>query len=324
MAERHAGARRVGSAVKRTSLDPDTRPSSSSYRPSRASELVQLLRAKLFGVEHAVISVLASAGGLGVSMTRIERLVLGHRLVGDEPDLRQTELAGVVLGTGEQKRAIAAPLRAGGHGDGVEQQMVAVHLVDDDSGDLAVGLDHPHPRRHDGGTVIGTHRRRWSSDPGDVLAESRMHDALDGRHIGQGCPANLDKDHRADVNALQVVASYSHLTARLREKTVQYFVQFDVHQPVDMSREELFAIWLEEARAAQGAVDAGAVTNLWKVVGQRSVFAVLDVPDHTSLDQALESLPIIQKLGGSVDTRAYPIRPYSEWAEELRVAVEGD
>ncbi|MET0992761.1 MAG: muconolactone Delta-isomerase family protein [Mycobacterium sp.] len=53
---------------------------------------------------------------------------------------------------------------------------------------------------------------------------------------------------------------------------MQYFVQFDVHQPVDMSREELFTIWLEEARAAQGAVDAGAVTNLWKVVGQRSVF----------------------------------------------------
>src|SRR6476659_8667889 len=112
--------------------------------------------------------------------------------------------------------------------------------------------------------------------------------------------------------------------SQVKEEMVQYFVQFDVHQPVDMSREELFTIWLEEARAAQGAVDAGAVTNLWKVVGQRSVFAVLDVPDHTSLDQALESLPIIQKLGSSVDTRAYAIRPYSEWAEELRVAVEGE
>ena len=75
---------------------------------------------------------------------------------------------------------------------------------------------------------------------------------------------------------------------------MQYFVQFDVHQPVDMSREELFTIWLEEPRAAQGAVDAGAVTNLWKVVGQRGVFAVLDVPDRASLDQALESLPMIQ------------------------------
>ena len=105
---------------------------------------------------------------------------------------------------------------------------------------------------------------------------------------------------------------------------MQYFVQFDIHQPVDMSREELFTIWLEEARAAQGAVDAGVVTNLWKVVGQRTIFAVLDVPDHTSLDRALESLPIIQKLGGSVDTRAYAIRPYSEFAEEVRVTVEGE
>lgn len=103
---------------------------------------------------------------------------------------------------------------------------------------------------------------------------------------------------------------------------MQYFVQVDVHQPVDMSREKLYEIWLEEARSSQGAIDAGVLTNLWKVVGQRSVFAVLDVPDHTSLDRALESLPIIQKLGGSVSTRAYPIRPYSEWAEELRVAVE--
>jgi muconolactone D-isomerase len=105
---------------------------------------------------------------------------------------------------------------------------------------------------------------------------------------------------------------------------MQYFVQFDIHQPVDMSREELFTIWLDEARAAQGAVEAGVVTNLWKVVGQRTIFAVLDVPDHTSLDRALESLPIIQKLGGSVDTRTYAIRPYSEFAEEVRVAVEGE
>jgi muconolactone D-isomerase len=113
-------------------------------------------------------------------------------------------------------------------------------------------------------------------------------------------------------------------THRLKEYVMQYFVQFDIHQPVDMSREELFTVWLEEARAAQGAVDAGVVTNLWKVVGQRTIFAVLDVPDHTSLDRALESLPIIQKLGGSVDTRTYAIRPYSEFAEEVRVAVEGE
>ena len=107
----------------------------------------------------------------------------------------------------------------------------------------------------------------------------------------------------------------------VKEDMAQCFVQFDVPQPVEMSRQELFTIWLEEARAVRGAVDAGAVTKLWKVVGQRRLFAVLDVPDHTSLDQARESLPITRS---SVDTRAYAIRAYSEWAEELRVAVEGE
>ena len=87
-----------------------------------------------------------------------------------------------------------------------------------------------------------------------------------------------------------------------------------------MSREESFTICVQGVRRRRRST----ADQPWKVVGQRSVFAVLDVPDHTSLDQALESLPIIQKLGSSVDTRAYPIRPYREWAEELRIAVEGE
>ena len=105
---------------------------------------------------------------------------------------------------------------------------------------------------------------------------------------------------------------------------MQYFVQFDVRQPVRSCGRAIYEGARIKARAAQGAVDAAAVTNLWKVVGQRSVFAALDVPDHRSLHEALESLPIIQKLGSSVETRAYVIRPYSEWAEELRVAVEAE
>jgi muconolactone delta-isomerase len=101
-------------------------------------------------------------------------------------------------------------------------------------------------------------------------------------------------------------------------------VRSDIHEPVDMSTERLYEIWLEKARAAVGAVEAGAVTGLWKVVGERAVLAVLAVPDHTSLDRALEGLPIVQKLGGSAETHALAIRPYEEWAEELRVAVEGE
>ena len=44
--------------------------------------------------------------------------------------------------------------------------------------------------------------------------------------------------------------------------------------------------------------------------------------DAAFLIRRFESLPIIQKLGGAVDTRLFAIRPYSEWAEDLRSAVE--
>jgi muconolactone delta-isomerase len=43
---------------------------------------------------------------------------------------------------------------------------------------------------------------------------------------------------------------------------MQYMVRFDVHQPSDMPAEELVSIWNEEAKAALGAVEAGAITGL--------------------------------------------------------------
>jgi muconolactone D-isomerase len=102
-----------------------------------------------------------------------------------------------------------------------------------------------------------------------------------------------------------------------------YMVRFDVQQPVDMTQAQLFQIWNEEAKAAMGAVEAGALVGLWKVAGQRTVFAVCDFPDSRTLDQALSGLPIIQKMGGSVTTESFPIYEYSEYAEDLRQAVEG-
>jgi muconolactone delta-isomerase len=102
-----------------------------------------------------------------------------------------------------------------------------------------------------------------------------------------------------------------------------YMVRFDVQQPVDMTTEQLFQIWHEEAKAAMGAVEAGAIVGLWKVAGQRTVFAVCEFPDHHVLDQALAGLPIIQQMGGSVTTQAYPIYLYSDYADDLRQAVEG-
>jgi muconolactone delta-isomerase len=103
---------------------------------------------------------------------------------------------------------------------------------------------------------------------------------------------------------------------------MQFMVRFDVHQPVDMSAQELVNIWNEEAKAALGAVDAGAITGIWKVAGQRTVFALCEFPSHRALDQALAGLPIMQEMGGAVDTEALAVYPYQEFAEDLAAAAD--
>jgi muconolactone delta-isomerase len=102
-----------------------------------------------------------------------------------------------------------------------------------------------------------------------------------------------------------------------------FMIRFDVHQPVDMSAKELVTIWNEEAKAALGAVEAGVVKGLWKVSGQRTVFALAEFESHRQVDQVLASLPIVQEMGGSVDTEAMAVYEYAEFAEDLKAAVEG-
>jgi muconolactone delta-isomerase len=100
-----------------------------------------------------------------------------------------------------------------------------------------------------------------------------------------------------------------------------FFVRFDVHQPEAMSTRELVEIWDREADAALGAKEAGAILHIWKVSGQRVVLAVCDFPDAETLDRALAGLPIIQEMGGSVDTEALPIYDYATFAADLKEAA---
>jgi hypothetical protein len=53
------------------------------------------------------------------------------------------------------------------------------------------------------------------------------------------------------------------------------------------------------------------------------VFALCEFPDGRTLDQALAGLPIVQQMGGSVDTEALPVYPYQDFAADLRQAAEG-
>jgi muconolactone D-isomerase len=81
-----------------------------------------------------------------------------------------------------------------------------------------------------------------------------------------------------------------------------FMVRFDVTQPANVGNDDLIAIWLREAEAAIGAMDAGAVPHLWKVAGQRVVLGVVDVPTAEDLDRALGSLPIIREMGPGMKT----------------------
>ncbi|MGH8974654.1 MAG: muconolactone Delta-isomerase family protein [Acidimicrobiia bacterium] len=102
-----------------------------------------------------------------------------------------------------------------------------------------------------------------------------------------------------------------------------YFIRFDVHQPEDMTSQQLTDIWDREAQAALGAIQAGAIKGLWKVGGQRTVLAIVDLPDSRTVDQALAGLPIVVEMGGSVDTECLAIYPYEEFAEDLAKAASG-
>jgi muconolactone delta-isomerase len=102
-----------------------------------------------------------------------------------------------------------------------------------------------------------------------------------------------------------------------------FFVRFEIHQPATVANADLVETWKREATAALGAVEAGAVKNLWKVAGQRVVLAVVDVPTPEDLDRALGGLPIIREMGGGVETTAVPIYDYATFAGDLESGVHG-
>jgi muconolactone delta-isomerase len=102
-----------------------------------------------------------------------------------------------------------------------------------------------------------------------------------------------------------------------------FFVRFDVTQPENVSNSDLVAIWKREAEAALGAMEAGAVTHLWKVAGQRVVLGIIDLPSAEDLDRALASLPIIRELGPGMKTEALPIYDYKTFAEDLESGAHG-
>ena len=96
-----------------------------------------------------------------------------------------------------------------------------------------------------------------------------------------------------------------------------YLLNFTVEYDGGMGQQGLFEIWAEEAGAALGAKEAGVVKDLWKVVGERKVVAVLDVESPDMLDQILFDLPIMQKMGHHVQVEVKSLRRYEDFAADV-------
>jgi muconolactone delta-isomerase len=104
---------------------------------------------------------------------------------------------------------------------------------------------------------------------------------------------------------------------------VLFFVRFDITQPSDVSNSDLVDIWKREAEAALAAKAAGAVKQLWKVAGERTVLATVEVDSHEDLDRALASLPIVREMGPGVRTSALAIYEYETFAADLGSGAHG-
>ncbi len=68
--------------------------------------------------------------------------------------------------------------------------------------------------------------------------------------------------------------------------------------------------------------EAGAVVDLWKCAGMRRVIAIVDLDGPDTLDQILMDLPIMQEMGQHVDVQVTALRPYEDFAADVKERLE--
>jgi len=100
-----------------------------------------------------------------------------------------------------------------------------------------------------------------------------------------------------------------------------FHLDFKVEYSSDMTQNDLFDIWAEEAKAALGAKEAGVVVDLWKAVGERRVIAIVNVESMEILDQILLDLPIMRKMGQHVQVNVTALRTYEGFASDIKERV---
>jgi muconolactone delta-isomerase len=100
-----------------------------------------------------------------------------------------------------------------------------------------------------------------------------------------------------------------------RIKIVLIFVDIRV-DPKEMSQDELWEAWEEEAKAVFAAKDAGKVVAIYKVCAQRRILALLDVESHDELDQIwMAGVPMARYLELK---EVLPVREYEAFADDVK------
>jgi muconolactone D-isomerase len=103
-----------------------------------------------------------------------------------------------------------------------------------------------------------------------------------------------------------------------------FMLDFRVEYPTEMTQNDLFSIWAEEAKVALEAKRSGAVVDLWKCVGRRRVLAVVDVDSLDTLDRILLDLPIMSQHGQHVQVTPIPLRRYEDFAADVEARLKED
>lgn len=90
-----------------------------------------------------------------------------------------------------------------------------------------------------------------------------------------------------------------------------YLIRLDCERPDGPSYSDLRETWHRTVAAMRGT--SGPETfRSFKVVGRRTIFALIECDDTDALDDALAELSIVEDLGGAVELEVMPVRSYDE------------
>ena len=105
------------------------------------------------------------------------------------------------------------------------------------------------------------------------------------------------------------------------ENSMLFHLDFHVEYSADMTQNDLFTIWADEATEVLQAKEAGVVVDLWKAVGERRVIGIVNVESMEMLDQITFDLPIMQRNGQNVTIDVTALRTYEGFAADVKERV---